>query len=124
QHPHQVAGREQGGGAAADEHGADLARVVAQDLPRQPDLVDEGLGVVVAGGQHTAGAAQLGGGVGVEVAVAAAGRAVRDVQVEAEGAAGRPGERGGGQGTVGGDGLAVGECGGHVLHCPAPVGSL
>ncbi|CAM5574993.1 hypothetical protein SALBM217S_07552 [Streptomyces griseoloalbus] len=120
QHPHQVARGEQGGRASADEHRAHRARVVAEDLPGQPDLVDEGLGVVVAGGEHAAGAAQLGRGVGVEVAVAAAGGAVGDVQVEPEGAVGRPGERGRGQRAVGGDGLAVGECGRHVLHCPAP----
>ncbi|HTH83841.1 hypothetical protein, partial [Mycobacterium sp.] len=60
----------------ADEDRADLARVVAEDLAGEADLVDEGLGVVVAGRQHSARAAQLGRGVGVEVAVAAAGRAV------------------------------------------------
>ncbi len=119
QHPHQVTGGQQGGGAAADEDRADLARVVAEHLAGQADLVDECPGVVVAGGEDAAGAAQLGRGVGVEVAVAAAGRAVRHVQVEAEGAVGGPGERGRGQGTVGGDGFAVGECGGHAFHCPA-----
>ena len=77
-----------------------------------------GVRVVLAGGEHAAGAAQLGRGVGVEVAVAAAGGAVRHVQVEAEGLGlaaveGRRGER-----AVVGHGLAVGQCGGHAHHCP------
>lgn len=93
QHLYEIARREQRGGAAADEDRADRAGVVAEDLAGQADLVDQGVRVVVAGGQHSARAAQLGRRVGVEVAVAAAGRAVRDVQIEPEGAVGGPGER-------------------------------
>ena len=68
---------------------------------------------------------QLDGGVGVEVAVAAAGRAERHVHVQAERAPAQPGQGGGWQRGVGGDGLAVrGRAGGHtgtVARVPARV---
>ncbi len=120
QHPHEVGGGQQGRGAAADEDGADRARVVAEDLAGPADLLDQVGGVVVAGGQRPAGAAQLGGGVGVEVAVAAAGGAVRDVQVEAERAVGCAFQGVAGQRPVVGHGFTIGQYGRHTVHCRSP----
>ena len=66
---------------AAEEDG-DRQVAVAQDPPSQPDLRDRGLGVRRPARPGLV--AQLGGGVGVEVAVAAPDRAERHVHVEPE----------------------------------------
>ena len=82
EHVGQVAHRQQGRGAAAEEHGGHRPRRDRRALEHGAGLTefeDRLAGVVAA--FHPA---QLRGGVGVEVAVAAAGLAERDVHVHAE----------------------------------------
>src|SRR5690606_11083264 len=116
--PHQVGRGEQGRRAAAEEHGLDPGRCVAEHAPGQPYLLDHR--VRVAGGRGAG--AELGGGVGVEVAVPAAGRAERDVDVEPEGARAEPVERARGQLTGGRRRVTVGKHGRHALSLPPPPG--
>jgi hypothetical protein len=80
----QVGGREQGGRAAAEEHrGRGTFRQAGgvEDRGGEPQLGRRRPGVL----RPARSPAQLGGRVGVEVAVAAADRAERDVQVQPEG---------------------------------------
>src|SRR5207245_391095 len=100
----QVGGRQQGGRAAPDEAGRHLRRLGAQHGRGPAQLGDQRAGVLGPVGPGT----QLVGGVGVEVAVAAAGGAERHVHVEPE--------RRGRQGGAGGVGQPVGVWGGVHLH--------
>jgi hypothetical protein len=74
----QVGGREQRRRAAAEEHGLHPNRT--EHPAGQPNLVDHRPRVVLA----TRSTAELSGGVGVEVAIAAAGGAVRHMHVDPE----------------------------------------
>ncbi len=76
----QVAGREQGRRTASDEHRRHRDVAVAEHASREAHLGDGLVGVGRAADART----ELVGGVGVEVAVAAPGRAVRHVHVDAE----------------------------------------
>lgn len=120
QHPYQVSGGQQGRRAAADEDRTDRTRIVTEDLAGLADLADQMGCVVVPGGQRTAGTAQFGGGVGVEVAVPAAGRAVGHMQVEAERPVGGAFQGMAGQRPVVGYGFTIGQYGRHTAHCHSP----
>jgi hypothetical protein len=74
----EVLRRQQRRGPAAEEHGGDGP--LAQRGPGLVELEQRGRGEA----RPVAAARQLGGRVGVEVAVAAAGRAERHVDVQAE----------------------------------------
>src|SRR5215470_17307689 len=76
----QVGGRQQGGRPPAEEHRAYRRRACTKYLARQPDLVDSQAGVALPGRP----AAEFSGGVRIEVAVSAPGRAERDVNVAAQ----------------------------------------
>ncbi len=112
----ELPGREQSRGAAAEEHGGHRARRGAQHPAGQPDL---------RGSQRRVGVPrhprpELGGGVGVEVAVPAAALAERHVHVEPERA---PTQLGGGAGrqcAVSGDGRAGREDSGHGQPAAGP----
>ena len=106
-------GAEQGRRTAAEEDRVHRQVPVAEHPARQPDLGDRGLGVRRARGAGLV--AELLGGVGVEVAVAAADRAERHVHVEPERPAAELGERGLGQGPVRGSRVARGKRGRHAF---------
>ena len=76
EHAGQAGGAEQGGGAAADEDGVGGAALGRGES----ELAAQG--IQVGGGRG--GGAELAGGVGVEVAVAATGGTERNVDVDAE----------------------------------------
>src|SRR5207342_2456190 len=69
-------------GATSDEDRRDCWRVRSQHSSRQLELGDRGVDVAGAAGSWLG--AELGGGVSVEIAVAATCRAERDVNVDAE----------------------------------------
>ena len=68
--------------ATADEDGRDLARPVPV-LEPPDELVNRGVNVAGAAGSRLG--AEFGGGIGVEVAIAATCRAERDMDIDAEG---------------------------------------
>ena len=107
EHPHEVVGRQQRRGAAADEHRLDRGPRVAERPRRRGRSSRSAASAKVVDARAVR--AQLGQRVGVEVAVAAAHRAERHVQVDAERALsqGRQGRRG--QRPVSGRGVAVGQ---------------
>ena len=109
EHAAQVVRAEQRGGAATDEDGRDGWRLLAQHLACAPHLADRRLRVRRA--RDTV--AELVGGVGVEVAVAAPHRAVGHVDVEGEGPLVKAGQRRAGQGPVLGDRVAGRQGGRH-----------
>ena len=108
----EVGGLQQRRRTSAEEDRLDLDVAVAQHVAGEADLADRRLGVRRAAGADLV--AELVGGVGVEVAVAAAHAAERDVDVEAEGLAAELGPRLVGQQAVLGGDVAVGLRGGHA----------
>ena len=117
----------QGGRPAAEEHRAHRdvrARFASgQHLPGEPDLGQGQGGIAAQRDDGRAGpAAEFGGGVGVEVAVAAAGRAERHVHVNPERLLAQPAVRAVRQEPVGGDGFTVGQGTRHASHATCPGG--
>ena len=106
----QVARPEQRRRTAAEEDGLHREVAVTEDPPGQPDLRDRGLGVRRSRGAGLV--AELGGGVGVEVAVAAPDRAERHVHVDPERAGAQLGQRRLRQRPVGGAGSPGGSADG------------
>jgi hypothetical protein len=107
-------GRQQGRRPAAEEHRADAGVDVAEDLAGEADLGDRQRGI--GGERRGRAAAELGRGVGVEVAVSAAGCAERDVHVDPEGPRSEAGPRAFRQGSLGGDGLTIRQGARHGSH--------
>ena len=110
----EVAGRQQGRRTAAEEHRGRGDVGVAEHPAGEPHLCDGRGGV----GRLRGAAAELGGRVGVEVAVAAAHRAERHVQVDPHRAAAEPGVRRCGERPVARDGLPLGQGGRHAAILP------
>ena len=108
---------QQGRRSAAEEHRAHRDLLGTERGPREGDLGDREARVGLRRDGGAAGApAELGGGVGVEVAVAAAGHAERHVHVDPERPLAQPAARALRQAPVGGHGLAVGQCARHASH--------
>ena len=120
---------QQGGRPAAEEHRADrevrsmpitmliTGLLTGQHPAREPDLGDGQVRIAAERGRGGTGT-EFGGGIGVEVAVAAPGGAERHVDVEAERPLAQPGPRAIGQRPRGGDRLAVGEGSRHAVTLP------
>ena len=81
QHPHEVAGRHRRGRASPEEHRLDRWGGAAQHLSGQVKLAKGNVGVRNDTGSVNA---QLGQGVGVEVAIATPHRAERDMDIDAK----------------------------------------
>ena len=118
----------QGRRPAAKEHRAhrDVRTVFisGEHLAGERDLGEREAGVAAHGYRGAAGRpAEFGGSVGVEVAVAAAGRAERHVYVDPERPLTQPADRALRQDPVDGDGLAVGQGTGHAATLPAREGT-
>src|SRR5690606_20759055 len=104
---------EDGGDGAVGHAGA------GEDVGGEVDLAQGGVGVLCLARPT----AELGGGVGVEVAVPAADPAERDVEVDTEVALRGAARRRGGQGAVGGARVAGREGGAHFFALASfPVG--
>ena len=100
----ELSGRQQRRRAAAEEHARRLRYLGPEHLTGEPDL-----GGRLAGVRRTAGpAAELGCGVGVEVAVSAPGLAERHMHIDAERTAHQARRRTVGQGAVARRGLTGG----------------
>jgi len=82
QHPHEVTGRHRRGRASPEEHRLDSWGGAAQHMSGQVELAKSNIGVRPDTGTVNA---QLGQRVGVEVAVATAHRAERDMDIDAKG---------------------------------------
>ncbi len=105
----EVAGGQQCRRPAAEEHGAHRRRGGSQHLTRQSDLCHRKARVTVPG----CPGAELHGGVGVEVAVAAPGGAERDMNIDSERNRAQLVERCRREPSIGRYGRAIGQCAWH-----------